>query len=95
MVFMHCVYPTDAFVKLSPVGHGLCMIEIVHKSVLYQLLPAMVRFLLETWIYNIVANKRYRLMLAHAAILCTSKVNWLVEDCPEWYGDDRQTADDR
>lgn len=92
MVFLQWVHLTADFFKLSPVHPDPRMLVSAYKGVLYPLPDAVVRFALAAGIHDIVAKTRYSLVLAHAAIARSPKVDWSVEDCPSWYRYDYRNA---
>lgn len=85
MVFLKWAHPMGGNIKMCPVGHDPRMLEGVHKGVLYLLSDAVVCVVLESRVYDIVAKTRYSPELAHAAVVCSSEVDWSVGDCRGWY----------
>lgn len=75
MVFLQWVHPIYAFIKMRPTDHEPRMLKNVYKGVLYPLPDAVLRFLLEAGVYNIVPKTRYSPVLAHAANLRALEVD--------------------
>lgn len=65
------------------------------KGLLYPLPDKLMRSLFEASGYNVVSKTNYSPVLAGAAILSSSKVNWSVEDCPGWYSNDIWMTNER
>lgn len=66
MVFLQWVYPTDAIIKMLPVGHDPRILESVYKVVEYPLPEDMARFTLATGLSKIAPETRFSPAFGHA-----------------------------
>lgn len=69
MVFLQLVQPAEDLLKIKIFGFDLQMRESVYKGMLFPLADAVIRFVLEDGVDNILTKTLYSPVLAHRAVL--------------------------
>lgn len=93
MAFLQRVHPTIEDAKMNLFCFNPQMREEVYNVVLFPFSDAEVCFALATLVKNIVATTHYSPVLAHTAVMRSSKDVWDQPDCTGWYIYDFWTAD--
>lgn len=88
----HCA---EDIIKLNIPSFDPRMWESVYKDVLFLLQDAVARFLLVAGVDHIVAQTRYSPVIAHKAVLRSSKIDWANPDCMGWYSYDYRSGNVR